>query len=89
VADVTNTLKGPIRANVDRRARIMTDENPSYRGIGNEFDGGHETVKHSAGEYVRGDASTNTGRGLLQHRQARIDRGLSRRQQEASASIFG
>ena len=31
-----------------------------YIGIGKEYAGGHETVKHSAGEYVRGDAYTNS-----------------------------
>jgi transposase-like protein len=54
------TLKGAIRENVDRKARIMTDEWAAYRGIGAEFEGGHEVVTHSAGEYARGDATTNT-----------------------------
>jgi transposase-like protein len=54
------TLKGAIRENVDRSARIMTDEWSSYRGIGAEFKGGHEIVTHSAGEYARGDAHVNT-----------------------------
>jgi transposase-like protein len=54
------TLKGAIRENVDRSSRIMTDEWSSYRGIGSEFKGGHEVVTHSAGEYARGDAYTNT-----------------------------
>jgi transposase-like protein len=38
------TLKGAIRDNVDRKSRIMTDEWRSYRGIGAEFAGGHETI---------------------------------------------
>jgi transposase-like protein len=54
------TLKAAIRENVDRKARIMTDEWHAYSGIGKEFEGGHEFVTHSAGEYARGDASTNT-----------------------------
>lgn len=54
------TLKGAIRENVDRKSRIMTDEWRSYRGIGKEFDGGHEMVLHSAGEYARDDVNTNT-----------------------------
>jgi transposase-like protein len=54
------TLKGAIRENVDRKSRIMTDEWASYRGIGAEFSGGHEFVTHSAGEYARGEAHTNT-----------------------------
>ncbi len=61
VADVTGkTLKAAIRQVVDPRSRIMTDENSAYMGIGKEFDGGHESVCHSAKEYVRGDANTNT-----------------------------
>jgi transposase-like protein len=54
------TLKAAIRENVDRSSRIMTDEWRSYRGIGAEFDGGHEVVTHSAGEYARDDAHVNT-----------------------------
>jgi transposase-like protein len=54
------TLKGAIRENVDRKAQIMTDEFRSYHGLGKEFAGGHEVVRHSAGEYARGDAHTNT-----------------------------
>lgn len=42
VADVSaSTLKGAIRECVDTSARIMTDENLCYRGIGREFAGGH------------------------------------------------
>lgn len=66
VPNVTaKTLKNAIRDNVDRRARIMTDEAKQYRGIGREFKGGHHTVKHSAGEYVRGDVTTNTVEGYF------------------------
>jgi len=61
VADVTGkTLKAAIRADVDRTARILSDEHKGYTGIGKEFKGGHETVCHSAREYARGDVNTNT-----------------------------
>jgi len=61
VADVTaKTLKAANRENVDSAARILSDEYPSYTGIGAEFAGGHETVCHSAKEYVRGDVHSNT-----------------------------
>ena len=61
VADVTGrTLKGAIREEVDRQARIVTDELSSYTGIGPEFEGGHESVCHGTKEYVRGDVHTNT-----------------------------
>ncbi len=53
-------LKGAIREQVHQSARIVTDEWPSYRGIGKEFKGGHVVVNHSKKEYVRGDAYTNT-----------------------------
>jgi len=66
VADVTaKTLKKAILENVDRRARIMTDEAVQYQGIGRMFDGGHHTVKHSAEEYVRGDVTTNSVEGYF------------------------
>jgi len=61
VADVTGkTLKDAIRQCVDPRATIMTDELHSYKGIGNEYAGGHHTVVHSAKEYARGEVNTNT-----------------------------
>jgi hypothetical protein len=61
VADVTGrTLKAAIRQVVDPRARIISDENSSYTGIGKEFAGGHETVHHRSREYARGDVNTNT-----------------------------
>jgi transposase-like protein len=60
VADVTGrTLKATVRKHVDPNARVMTDEMPSYFGLGNEFAGGHYVVRHSVGEYVRGEAGTN------------------------------
>jgi len=60
-ADVCGkTLKGAIREMVDKKARIMTDDFPAYRGIGKEFKGGHDMVCHSTKEYVRDDIHTNT-----------------------------
>jgi transposase-like protein len=54
------TLKSAIREAVDKEARILTDEWEAYRGIEKEFKGGHGIVKHSEGEYVKEDVSTNT-----------------------------
>ena len=53
------TLKGAIRELVDKDARIITDDWAAYKGIGEEFEGGHHVVNHSAGEYARGDVHTN------------------------------
>lgn len=53
-------LKGAIRERVHRSAEIMTDDSPAYHGIGFSFAGGHQTVTHSKGEYVRGEVHINT-----------------------------
>lgn len=61
IANVSGTtLKAAIREIVDPQARLITDDFPSYIGIGPEYAGGHESVCHSAREYVRGDVHTNT-----------------------------
>ena len=66
IADVTAaSLKGAIRANVDKSARILTDEWSGYRCIGKEYAGGHETVRHSTHEYARGDVHTNSIEGFF------------------------
>lgn len=66
VANVTGkTVKNFIRENVEKSARIHTDESKVYLGIGKEFDGGHQTVCHSRGEYARGDVTTNTVEGFF------------------------
>jgi transposase-like protein len=61
VANVkAETLKAAIREEVDFQARIVTDENSAYQGIGSEYAGGHESVCHSTREYARGDVHANT-----------------------------
>jgi len=47
-----NTLWPIVQENVSKEARLMTDEAMHYRGIGYHF-GGHDTVNHGKGEYVR------------------------------------
>jgi transposase-like protein len=41
-----------VRGNIDRESRLHTDESKLYKKVGAEFVA-HETVKHSADEYVR------------------------------------
>ena len=48
-----------LRANVAKEARLMTDEAKYYRVVGADF-AEHGRVNHGAGEYVKGDAHTNT-----------------------------
>lgn len=43
----------------DRRSRLHTDESRLYPVVGAEY-AAHETVRHSAGEYARGDVTTNS-----------------------------
>ena len=60
VADVSgHTLRKVIAEHVDMaNSDLQTDESTSYRQIGPEFRS-HEKVNHSAGEYVRGNVTTN------------------------------
>ena len=65
VASATgDNLKGIIRQQVAPEAVIMTDEHGAYHGLSQDF-AGHEAVTHSQGEYVRGDAHTNTLEGAF------------------------
>jgi len=48
------TLKPFVRSRIAQEADVYTDDHGSYRGLEN-----HETVQHSIGEYVNGQAHTN------------------------------
>lgn len=59
------TLHGFIRKHTTpETGRIMTDDYAAYKGIGDD-DTTHETVNHSADEWVRGDVHTNTVEGVF------------------------
>lgn len=51
-----------VRQNIRRESRFMTDAAQQYIGIGKEFPE-HGRVEHSAYEWARGDAHTNTVEG--------------------------
>ena len=55
----SETVADIVRDNIAREAILVTDESRLYTRVGHEF-AGHETVNHSAKEYVRGKAHTNT-----------------------------
>jgi hypothetical protein len=60
VADVTAATLRPIIVHaVARQTRLHTDESRVYVSFGGRF-AAHETVMHSAEEYVRGDVHTNS-----------------------------
>ena len=48
----------------DLKSRLHTDESRLYDGVGTEF-AKHEAVHPSAGEYARGDVTTNTVEGFF------------------------
>jgi transposase-like protein len=58
-------LKPALAVNIDRSARLCTDESSAYTAIGKTFAGGHETVAHGKKEYARGDAHSNTIEGAF------------------------
>lgn len=47
-----------VKKNIARETRLMTDESRLYNGMDAHYS--HETVKHTANEYVRGAVTTNT-----------------------------
>ena len=57
-------LKAVLKANIHPSATIMTDDFRAYRRATKDF-AAHESVNHSAREYVRGDAHTNTVEGFF------------------------
>jgi transposase-like protein len=58
------TVSTIVRENIDRESRLHTDESPLYKGSHEHF-ASHESVKHSAGEYVRDDVHTNSAEGYF------------------------
>ncbi len=65
VANVTAaTLRPIVLSAVSRQSRLHTDEAPVYGNFAWRF-AAHETVVHSAEEYVRGDVHTNSAEGFF------------------------
>jgi transposase-like protein len=58
-AVTADNLKPIIEAHIDGATIVYTDEGATSKGLGRLFEK-HESVNHSIGEYVRGDAHTNT-----------------------------
>jgi hypothetical protein len=65
VANVNGiTLRPILVKHVHRSSTLMTDTDGSYYHAGKEF-ARHEAVNHAKGEYVRGDAWSNTAEGYF------------------------
>jgi transposase-like protein len=64
IADVTaKTLREILVSQLDGDTALMTDDAGQYRHMHRDFR--HETVNHGIGEYVRGEAHTNTVEGYF------------------------
>jgi transposase-like protein len=63
----SKTLGSVIRESVDGTARLVTDDLSVYYPIGRAHPGGHESVKHGQGEYVRKgtDIHSNTAESVF------------------------
>jgi transposase-like protein len=58
------TVSKIVTDNISHETRLHTDESRLYTGADVHF-ASHETVKHSAGEYARGDVNTNSVEGYF------------------------
>jgi transposase-like protein len=58
------TVMTIVKDNIHHESRLHTDESRLYFGA-ERFFGTHETVKHSAKEYARGDVNTNSAEGYF------------------------
>jgi transposase-like protein len=59
-----STLTPILNANIDREARVFTDEAGQYAQLGDSF-AEHEFVRHKAEEWARGEVHTNTLEGFF------------------------
>ncbi len=65
VPDVTSmTLAVVLERHAAKESHFRTDEAPAFKPVGRRF-ASHKSVNHSANEYVRGEAHTNTVEGFF------------------------
>lgn len=60
------TLLDQIQKTVSTNARLITDQNPSYKYL-SRLGYAHQSVNHSEKEFVRGDIHTNSIEGIWSH----------------------
>ena len=78
------TLQGFVAENVEPGAKVYTDDHGGYDGLLN-----HETVRHSAKEYVNGQAHTNGIEAFWGDAQTRIRGHVPLDEPEASTPLRG
>jgi transposase-like protein len=70
----SDSLYTAIRNQVDmKNSRLMTDESNRYNFVGNQFGGGHDSVFHAGGEYVRGDVTSNQAENYFSQLKRSLD----------------
>jgi len=60
----SQNIRKVLNERVSHKATLHTDTFPAYESVGKEFNA-HETVDHGTGEYVNGNAYTNTVEGYF------------------------
>src|SRR5258706_2928218 len=58
-----STIKEMLKANIDPNSTVHTDDSSLYRSLWRHYE--HDSVKHSKGEYARGNVTTNTVEGFF------------------------
>ena len=87
VANVSGkTLRPILVQQIDHASTLMTDEGGQYATFGKEF-ARHAHVNHGIGEYVRGDAHSNTVEGYFSILKRGIIGTLSPRQRSAPQAV--
>lgn len=61
-----------VKTHIEPGSRLLTDEFAPYRKAARQAGLSHEAVKHSGGEYVRGDAHCNSVEGYWSHLKRQI-----------------
>ena len=60
----SQNIRKVLKERVSHKATLHTDTFPAYNSVATEFEA-HETVDHGSGEYVKGNAYTNTVEGYF------------------------
>ncbi|HEY2774673.1 MAG TPA: IS1595 family transposase [Candidatus Binatia bacterium] len=77
VAAVTRAnVEAIISKRVSRKSRLLTDDANRYQRLGRQFEGGHETVNHGDGEYVRGTGADTISTNEIEAFFALLKRGV-------------
>lgn len=90
VDDTTRrTLHGFIHDHIAAGSTVYTDGADAYRGVGDSHDLDHAAVRHSVGEYVRGEVHTNGMESFWSALKTGLLRHLPQNELQAPAPLRG